>query len=310
MDPSSLASLSRIAVPATYVVAGALIVAERVALHAMRRPRRARQALASLASGAMAFGLLAIASRLLFVHVMTRAWSLRAVDLGAGILAWLAAFVVYDFMFWFAHVAGHRVRVLWCFHSVHHTATEMRLTTAVRGSAFDFVYLPWFFVWIPALGVHPAMLLVVESLSRMWGVATHVSPSIVGRLGALDRALVTPSVHRVHHGTELAYLDTNYGEVLLLWDRLFGTYAPEREAPTYGVLKPVDPCDVAEVQLSPWRDLWRDLRRAPTLSARLRYLFDAPGWSHDGEDLRVTTLRRRALYSPTAAGDPPAPPCP
>ena len=293
MDPAPLASIARVAVPATYVVAVALIVGEQLALRAMGLRPRARQPLASLARGALSVGLLAVATRLLFAGLMERAWAHRATDLGAGPLAWLATFVTYDLMFWVAHVAGHRVRLLWCFHSVHHTSTEMRLTSAVRGSALDFVYLPWFFVWIPLLGVHPAMLLVVESASRMWGVATHLSPALVGRLGLLDRVVVTPSVHRVHHGTELAYLDTNYGEVLLLWDRLFGTWTPERATPTYGLTTPVDPCDLAAVQLSPWRALWRDLARAPTLTARLRYLLDAPGWSHDGEDLRVTALRRR-----------------
>jgi sterol desaturase/sphingolipid hydroxylase (fatty acid hydroxylase superfamily) len=293
MDPAPLASIARVAVPATYVVAVALIVGEQLALRAMGLRPRARQSLASLASGAMSFGLLAVATRLLFAGLMARAWAHRATDLGAGPVAWLAAFVTYDLMFWVAHAAGHRVRLLWCFHSVHHTSTEMRLTSAVRGSALDFVYLPWFFVWIPLLGVHPAMLLVVESASRMWGVVTHLSPALVGRLGLLDRVVVTPSVHRVHHGTELAYLDTNYGEVLLLWDRLFGTWTPEGATPTYGLTTPVDPGDLAAVQLSPWRALWRDLSRAPTLTARLRYLLDAPGWSHDGEDLRVTALRRR-----------------
>lgn len=293
MDPAPLASIARVAVPATYVVAVALIVGEQLALRAMGLRPRARQSLASLASGAMSFGLLAVATRLLFAGLMARAWAHRATDLGAGPVAWLAAFVTYDLMFWVAHAAGHRVRLLWCFHSVHHTSTEMRLTSAVRGSALDFVYLPWFFVWIPLLGVHPAMLLVVESASRMWGVVTHLSPALVGRLGLLDRVVVTPSVHRVHHGTELAYLDTNYGEVLLLWDRLFGTWTPEGATPTYGLTTPVDPGDLAAVQLSPWRALWRDLSRAPTLTARLRYLLDAPGWSHDSEDLRVTALRRR-----------------
>lgn len=293
MDPAPLASIARVAVPATYVVAVALIVGEQLALRAMGLRPRARQSLASLASGAMSFGLLAVATRLLFAGLMARAWAHRATDLGAGPVAWLAAFVTYDLMFWVAHAAGHRVRLLWCFHSVHHTSTEMRLTSAVRGSALDFVYLPWFFVWIPLLGVHPAMLLVVESASRMWGVVTHLSPALVGRLGLLDRVVVTPSVHRVHHGTELAYLDTNYGEVLLLWDRLFGTWTPEGATPTYGLTTPVDPGDLAAVQLSPWHALWRDLSRAPTLTARLRYLLDAPGWSHDSEDLRVTALRRR-----------------
>ena len=138
MDPAPLASIARVAVPATYVVAVALIVGEQLALRAMGLRPRARQSLASLASGAMSFGLLAVATRLLFAGLMERAWTHRATDLGAGPLTWLAAFVTYDLMFWVAHVAGHRVRLLWCFHSVHHTSTEMRLTSAVRGSSVPF----------------------------------------------------------------------------------------------------------------------------------------------------------------------------
>jgi sterol desaturase/sphingolipid hydroxylase (fatty acid hydroxylase superfamily) len=162
----------------------------------------------------------------------------------------------------------------------------------VRGSVFDVVYLPWFFVWIPLLGVPPVLMLAIEATSRLWGVATHVSPQWVGRLGALDRWLVTPSVHRVHHGRNLPYLDRNYGEVLLVWDHLFGTHQPEHEAPDYGVLADVDSESFVDVQLSPWRDLWADLRRAPDWASRLRYLLDAPGWKHDGPDARVSTLQR------------------
>ncbi len=92
----------------------------------------------------------------------------------------------------------------------------------------------------------------------------------------LDRLLVTPSVHRVHHGKDAAYLDRNYGEVLLPWDRLFGTHTVETTAPTYGVLAPVDAGDLADVQLSPWVALLRDLRRGAGLRARLRFLFDSP----------------------------------
>lgn len=295
----SLASAVRIAVPATYVVAVTLIAAELLLLRVRRRTPRPRTLLTSLGSGALSFGLMALASALLYARVLDAAYAHRAFTLGTSWGAWLAAFVLYDLSFWIAHVAGHRVRALWCFHSVHHTTAEMSLTAAIRGSAADFVYLPWFFVWVPLLGVHPAMLLVVESASRTWGVLTHVSPRLVGRLGPLEGVVVTPSAHRVHHGTELAYLDRNYGEVLALWDRLFGTYAPEVEAPRFGLLTPLADDALATVQLTPWRALLRDLRRAPGWGARLRYLFDAPGWSHDGPDLRVTTVRREAAQRPT-----------
>ena len=197
-----------------------------------------------------------------------------------GITAWLGAFLVYDFMFYVAHRAGHRIRILWCFHAVHHTSEEMRLTTAIRGSAFDFVYLPWFFVWLPLLWFHPMMVLIVEATGRLWGVATHIHPRFVGRLGWLDRIIVTPSVHRVHHGRNEAYLDRNYGEVLTLWDHVFGSYIVEIDTPDYGVLAPVDSGDLADVQFSAWRSLGRDLSNAHGLRHAVGILFGPPGSSY------------------------------
>ena len=219
------------ALPATYALSISAIVAEALVLLAVGHRSSGRSAAASVLSAAGAFGGIAVANRLFFVGLMLLCWENRWLDLGLGPLAWLAAFLLYDLMFYVAHRAGHELRLLWCFQSVHHTADEMRLTTAIRGSVLDFVYLPWFFVWIPLLGVHPAMVLIVEVFGRLWGVASHLSPRLVGRLGWLDRVVVTPSVHRVHHGRDLPYLDRNYGEVLLLWDRLLGTWADEDHAP-------------------------------------------------------------------------------
>ncbi len=298
----ALAPIVAVAVPATYVVAVVTMIFEAIALRVARVRSRPREVFASLLSGGLAFGLLHLANLALYLAVLERAWAHRAMDAGLGPLAWLACFALYDLSFYVGHRAGHEVRLLWCFHSVHHTAEEMRLTSAIRGSALDFVYLPWFFVWIPLLGFHPAMLLVVESFSRTWGVLTHVSPALMpsGGHGGVARALrwlgrwiITPSAHRVHHGKERDYLDRNYGEVLVLWDRLLGTHAEEHEIPTYGVLSPVDAGSLRDVQCSPWVALWKDLRRAPTWTARMRYLFDAPGWSHDGPDRRVRAQRAK-----------------
>lgn len=286
-----LTALFAEAMPLAYAVSVGAIVGEFLLLRVLSVPTSRRQGLASLASGLLAFGGLGLAYAVLYTGLLHVAWGARLVDLPGGVVPWLVGFVVYDLMFYVAHRLGHEVRLLWCFHSVHHTSEEMRLTSAIRGSALDFVYLPWFFVWIPLLGVHPVVVLLVEAASRIWGVLTHVHPRFVGRQPWLERLLVTPSVHRVHHGRNEAYLDRNYGEVLTLWDRLLGTFEPESEAPDYGVLKPVDPGDFLDIQLSPWRALWADLRRAPDLSSRLRYLFDAPGYAHEGPDERVRARR-------------------
>jgi sterol desaturase/sphingolipid hydroxylase (fatty acid hydroxylase superfamily) len=271
-----------IAVPATYVVAVTLIGLELLLLGALGALPSRRTFASSVGSGALTFGFMGLAQALLHAHLLD------------------AVYALYDFSFWLGHVAGHRVRLLWCFHAVHHTTPEMTFTAAIRGSALDFVYLPWFFLWIPLLGVPPGMLLVVESVSRTWGVLSHVSPRLVGRLGPLEGLLVTPSAHRVHHGTELPYLDRNYGEVLALWDRLFGTYAAETSPPRFGLVSPLPDERLATIQLSPWRALAHDLRRAPDWRARLRYLFDAPGWTHDGPDQRVSTQRRLSAARPAA----------
>jgi len=284
MPPTDLDAVLAVAAPATYAISVGALLLEYATLRLLKERLNHRQGMASLASGLMAFGGIAVANRVFFISVMYAAWSARLLDLGAGAAGWLAGFVLYDLLFYVAHRLGHEVRLLWCFHSVHHTSEEMRLTSAIRGSAFDFVYLPWFFVWLPLLGIHPIILLVVESAARIWGVLTHIHPRFVGRLGALDRLLVTPSVHRVHHGRNDDYLDRNYGEVLTVWDHLLGTYTAEDEAPDYGVLKPVDAGSLADIQLSPWRDLWRDLCRAPSLRVKLRYLLGAPGYRHDGPD--------------------------
>ena len=279
---STLARILDTAMMATYVISVGAIILEFVVLRVLGERMGRREGRASVLSGILAFGGLAVANRFLFIGLMYVAWSYRVVDLGLGVTAWIAAFVVYDLMFYTAHRAGHRIRLLWCFHSVHHTSEEMRLTTAIRGSAFDFVYLPWFFIWIPLLGIHPSVVLVVEVFGRIWGVMTHVHPRFVGRLGWLDRLIVTPSVHRVHHGRNAPYIDRNYGEVLTVWDHLFRSYRVEDEEPEYGVLAPVDAGDLLDIQLSPWGALRRDVRDAPGLANKLRTALGPPEATYGG----------------------------
>jgi len=280
MNSEDLARALDVSMWATYVISLTVIVLEFVVLRRMRERISGREGYASIYSGLFAFGGIAVANRIVFLGLMYVAWSYRFFDLGLGLTPWVIAFVVYDLMFYVAHRAGHRIRLLWCFHSVHHTSEEMRLTTAIRGSAFDFVYLPWFFIWIPILGIHPSVVLIVEAFGRLWGVATHIHPRFVGRLGWLDRWIVTPSVHRVHHGRNALYLDRNYGEVLVIWDHLFNSYQVENEAPDYGVLAPVDSGSFMDIQTSAWRALWRDVYAAQSFTQRLNILLGPPGGSY------------------------------
>jgi len=308
MAADALQPIVCVAVPSTYAVAVALMLIEG-ALFLIRRVKDNRREMGvSIGSGILAFGLMYVANRVFYIALLDAIYRHRVLNPGIGLLAWMACFVGYDFSFYVGHRAGHEVRLLWCFHSAHHTPHEMRLTTAIRGSMFDFVYLPWFFAWLPAVGFHPAMILVVESASRTWGVLTHLAPEVApsawftGTLRWIHRVIVSPSTHRVHHATESAYLDRNYGEVLTVWDRLLGTYTDETQTPSYGVLAPCDPARFWDVQIEPWLCLLRDVRRAPSLRAKLRYVFDAPGWSHDGPDHRVRWMRsQRALVGAGAS---------
>ena len=283
----SLDNLREVATQATYIVSIAAIVLELITLKLKGTQVDRKEGIASVWSGLLAFGGLGLANRFFFIGLMHVFWSHRLMDWGTSWLACLLVFILYDFMFYLGHVAGHRIRLFWCFHSVHHTSEEMRLTTAIRGSMFDFVYLPWFFVWIPLLGFHPALVLIVEAFGRLWGVMVHVHPNLVGRLGWLDRVLVTPSVHRVHHGRNEAYIDRNYGEVLVAWDHLFGSYIQEGEAPDYGILSAVDSKSLSDIQLSPWRALGRDLKLASSGRERLHHLFAPPGVPFTGERSKV-----------------------
>jgi len=276
MNGETLATVLSTSMWLTYALAIGLIVFESLVLRLTGKPLNRRSDNASIISGVLAFGGLALANRFLFVGLMHLAWSHHLVDLGLGPIAWLVAFIVYDLMFYVAHRAGHRVRLLWCFHTVHHTSEEMRLTAAIRGSALDFVYLPWFFIWIPLIGLHPSIILIMESFGRLWGVMTHIHPTIVGRLGWLDRIMITPSVHRVHHGRNVRYIDRNYGEVLIFWDVLFGSYQAENEPPDYGVLTPVDAESVVDIQLVAWRHLWRDVRATTGVINKIRTLLGPP----------------------------------
>lgn len=258
-----------------YVV---LIAGDRLA-HALRakRPYNNRDAAANLfitgvylAMDVVIGGILPLAAVvLLYDHA--RLWTL-----GDSGLAWVVAFLLYDLTWYLDHRVAHRVGFFWAMHHVHHSSNEYNMTVASRGFILDNTLLsrPLFYV-LPILGVSPLQFLAIKIVTNVWGIAQHTS--MVGKLGWLDKILATPSNHRVHHGSDPKYLDRNYGEVLILWDHLFGSYQAEEETPTYGVTDKLESYNPVTIEIAGWRWLSQKMARLQGWD-KVRCLVMPPGW--------------------------------
>jgi alkylglycerol monooxygenase len=188
----------------------------------------------------------------------------RLVDLAPHpVLAWAVALLAVDFTYYWWHRASHRVSFLWVGHVVHHQSEDYNLAVALRQAVLSPVTILPFSLPLALVGVPPLIYLLASAVSTLYQFWIHTE--LVGRVGLLEAVLNTPSHHRVHHARNPRYLDKNYGAILIIWDRLFGTYQPEREPPVYGVTKP----------FRSFNPLWAQLQPLAELAARGR---GAPGW--------------------------------
>jgi sterol desaturase/sphingolipid hydroxylase (fatty acid hydroxylase superfamily) len=217
------------------------------------------------------------------------AYEHRLLDLGTGAWVWVALFFAEDFVYYWWHRASHEVRLLWAAHENHHSSQRYNLSTALRQSwTTPFTTVP-FYVWLPLLGFHPLMVQTQVGISLLYQFWLHTE--LVGRLGPLERVFNTPSHHRVHHGTNVEYLDRNHGGILIVWDRLFGSFEPERAPARYGLTKQIETFDPFRVAFHEWAAMARQAWRARSLRDALGHLFAAPGWSPDGSTLTASQLR-------------------
>ena len=190
---------------------------------------------------------------------------------------WAAAILIVDLLFYVEHRSAHRVRILWAAHQAHHNSQRFNLSTAVRQK-----WNPWWelIVWIPLplLGMPPWMIFSVFSINLVFQFFVHTER--IERMWApVELVFNTPSHHRVHHASDRDYLDRNYAGILIVWDRMFGTYAEETHKPTYGLTKNVDSFNPFRLQYHEYASIARDLRRARGWRARLGYLVGPPGWT-------------------------------
>ncbi|MEI2456649.1 sterol desaturase family protein [Lysobacter firmicutimachus] len=196
-------------------------------------------------------------------------------------------YVVWEFAHFVYHYLAHKVRLLWCLHSTHHAPTAMNLSVNYAHLFLEAPYADIVRTTICILaGVSPPLLLLIMFIDGFWGQFIHLGEHALrdGRLGRLHRWVLTPAHHRVHHARNPLYMDTNFCNLLNIWDRAFGTYQPQREdiSIEYGITRPMWPGSFLDAYLGEFVALARDVIAAPGLGNKLRYLLMPPGWSHDG----------------------------
>ncbi|HVT83856.1 MAG TPA: sterol desaturase family protein [Chitinophagaceae bacterium] len=212
-------------------------------------------------------------------------------------LYWITLLVFEDFMYYWLHRVDHYCRLFWATHVTHHSSPNFNLTVGFRSSVMEPLYRFVYFIPIAFLGFRPIDIALIYSATQIWGILVHTER--INKLGFLEYFLVTPSHHRVHHGSNAKYLDKNIGMFLIVWDKLFGTFQPELPAETYqpikyGLTTPLKNENPVNLVFHEWRDLWKDVfRKDIGWKQRWNYLFGLPGWSHDGS--RLTSVQRRRI---------------
>lgn len=236
---------------------------------------------------ALVFGALSLVYQVrLFTIDMTQWW------------AWVILFFAEDFSYYWFHRTSHSSRYFWASHVVHHSSMKYNLGTALRQTwtgnlSGAFV----FWLWLPLVGFSPIAIMTMMSISLLYQFWIHTE--LINKFPKpIEFIFNTPSHHRVHHGSDLDYLDKNHAGVLIIWDRMFGTFELEQKRPTYGLTTNIDSHNPVRIAFHEWVAIGQDIRRAGSIRAALGYIFGPPGWSHDGS--RQTTKQLRARQKDSA----------
>lgn len=208
-------------------------------------------------------------------------WALFAIS-PRSVPAWVVLLFGVDFAYWAFHWASHRVNVIWATHVVHHQSEEYNLATALRQSWLQGAVASVFYLPLAVAGFPPAMFVTMITLNTLYQFWIHTRA--IGKLGPLELVLNTPSHHRVHHGANPQYLDRNYGGILILWDRLFGTFEPEVRKVKYGLTKNIHTYNPLRIGYHEMAAIAGDVRRATTWKDRVRHVFGRPGWTPAGTE--------------------------
>jgi sterol desaturase/sphingolipid hydroxylase (fatty acid hydroxylase superfamily) len=206
--------------------------------------------------------------------------------------AWVLLVFAEDFSYYWFHRLNHEVRLFWAGHVSHHSSVHLNFGTALRQGVGERIHKYIFWIWLPLVGFDPLMIYTMMAVNLIYQFWTHTE--LVHKLPKpIEWFFNTPSHHRVHHASQARYLDRNHAGILIIWDKMFGSFSEEKDydKPHYGLTKNLDSYNPVYVATHEYGAIWRDVKRADKFMDKLRYIFYSPGWSHDGPDLRASTLR-------------------
>jgi sterol desaturase/sphingolipid hydroxylase (fatty acid hydroxylase superfamily) len=257
-----------------------------------RKYYQTRDTLTNVYLTSLAF-ILNLATKFTTFFILDFTWQHRLFGIKNVWAYWAVLIVLQDFLYWVLHYVGHYSRVFWAMHVTHHSSEHFNLSTGFRSTVFEPLYRVVFYLPLALVGFNALDILYAYLVTQLYGNLVHTQyniplPKWYGYL------FVTPSHHRVHHGSNVPYLDKNMGMVLIIWDRLFGTFHEENlpEPVKYGLTHQPENMGPVNVLFHEWRSMLHDVKRAPGLKNKFKYIFNPPGWSHDGSTQTARELQR------------------
>ena len=191
-------------------------------------------------------------------------------------LVWLTTFVAVDFIYYWFHRCSHRIKFLWAMHMNHHSSEEMNFVVSLRQAWFGpFAKVPFFLI-MPLIGFDPIITAIVGVVSTLWGVTGHTQ--WIKNLGPLEYLFITPSHHRVHHGSNDCYIDKNFGNLLIIWDRMFGTFEKEDEPVIYGIKDNVKTFNPIKITFMLWIKMYKDFQVSLGIKEKFLSFFGTLEW--------------------------------
>jgi len=204
---------------------------------------------------------------------------------------WLGCQLLDDFTYYWFHRQNHMVRFLWAAHIVHHSSDNYNLGTAVRNGWFTILYKPLFYMWIPALGFRPEMVVVCLGIEALWQFQLHTK--YIPKMGFVEKIFNTHTMHQVHHARNLEYMDKNHGGFFNIFDKLFGTWKELDDSVEikYGVTHGPDSYNPWVILTHEYKDIWNDMKKSKNWIHKFMYAFGPPGWSHDNSTQTVKQMQ-------------------
>jgi sterol desaturase/sphingolipid hydroxylase (fatty acid hydroxylase superfamily) len=202
----------------------------------------------------------------------------------------------WDFIYYWNHRFMHESRYMWAVHEVHHSSEHYNLSTALRQPVADVLGTSLPYGVLCLIGIRSRLISMARGVNLLYQFWIHTET--IGRTGPAEAVLNTPSHHRVHHGSNAQYIDRNHGSILIVWDRLFGTFEPEDARVVYGLTTNIDTFNVGRIVSHEYADMLRDVARSTTWRDRLSYVLKGPGWAMR----RRAEMDRVMMVRPETAG--------